>query len=177
VNWYRIAQSRDSARFLFSRPRYPWYMEHAGWWHPSLPPLEFERHEDGAVNFHISQLLKSAQHFGLSKDDILKGIVDSGRASSLEGAEDVYVDATVGNEHIHLPVVERMAIDKGWVKTSGGWGTFIKIEGNMSSLRAAMRSILESINHDNPPKIEIVAHDGRSQVLRRTEDMETFARP
>lgn len=178
MNWFRTAQARDAAHFIFSPPRYSWNLQRAGWWHPTLPPLDFDRHMGVEVNFHVTELLKRAPRFGLTKDDMLNAIVDSGRARSMDEAEDVYLRATTGNDHVNLPAVEALAMDKGWVKTSaGGFGASIKIEGNMPSLRAAMRSILESIDRDNPPVIEIIAHGGASRDLRRIEDMEAFARP
>ena len=98
---------------------YPWTVAHTGWWHPVKSPLLFawlgRLGRLGRGNYHITQVYKSPQHFGLTKKRIMDEL---GSLSVMPdyAKEAAYAEYLDGKRDLDERL-ERFLHKDGWLRT------------------------------------------------------------
>jgi hypothetical protein len=166
---------------------FPWWMDGKfyGWWSPSSSFLFTWNFSWGSSgNYHVTQIVKKPQIFGLTKEVLLKEIqkwIDI-RASE-RTAEEIYNDLVIGKID-KFGFVERMAFKKGWVRvmtSNKPSENFIEVEGYKPSLKKAVASIAMDCPQEEGRSYFVNVQDAERPVLGginldSVERMERYAR-
>lgn len=103
-----------------SRPPFNWQRGGAGWWHPYKQWFRFEH--DGR-NYHVTQILKSPEKFGLTINDIDAALKKAAIRDHYDDPEKrvIAVKHAIMRGMMDLNAdVQKLAYAKGWLKVYGG---------------------------------------------------------
>jgi hypothetical protein len=161
-----------------TRPPFNWTTGGAGWWHPIKQWFRFSHDGD---NYHVTQVYKSPEKFGITHNEVRAVIkdyimntrgdylVDRLRANIhlkrltidqavLELGQEIYS----GSRDIFRPL-QKYVYNRGWLKIYGGRDCYL--EGTMeSSLKAAMREIIKSYGDKTDYNVEVASPQTNRRV-------------
>ena len=207
-SWAKVAK-RVTKTAAPKRETLPWHAAGDrlhGWWHGTKTPIEF-RWSFGATNsagarvggnYHVSQLVKRPEAFGLTKADIMREceklaklrpdsvyvyredpVTREIETRKKDGAR-IYHELVTG-EKDYMGLLEALAFERGWVKVSAS-NRSISLEGiTKTVLKDAVREIRGFGNND---PIVVLRHTeispadgyygGRGLVLKTEQETEKF---
>jgi len=173
------SQSRRSTKTITREPfpwqgikRSGWTDGQPGWWHPTKQWFTFNHNADG---FHVTQIVKSPQKFGISKSELDAALgreaiylyVQNVKWYDADGERKDHnaesVRASILKTDIDLAhEVQLVAYKKGWLKVYGKDRP--SLEGTEhSSAKAALREIGGVMGEDTDVVLEMLTADRNSR--------------
>jgi len=143
---------------------YPWTQKgHAGWWHPTQPHMIWKGDGDyGKTDFHVTQLVRNPQHFGLTHQHIHDIITGTDALNKKErnrfNISDDELLKRLNNRIIdNYRPLENALHDRGWVAVRNSQG--IQMNGHEPALRLAVNHAILHVPPDKAEDVGFVMRD------------------
>ena len=157
----------------------PWFnrSDSVGWYHPTQKSFLFKW---STTNYHITQIMKSPQLFGLTRADIMRALVKKcklDKEPQIEKTAEAYERSLLSGGMDSMHEITDLVLNKGWVMVNISYN-HIELRANLTqSHKAAVREILESGDFEKMGKhikiINEISHN-KDLTLIFLESVEKF---
>ena len=157
----------------------PWFSrsDSVGWYHPTQKSFIFKW---STTNYHITQIMKSPQLFGLTRADIMGVLVKKcklDKEPQIQKMAEAYERSLLSGDMDSMHEITDLVLNKGWVMVNISYN-HIELRANLTqSHKAAVREILESGDFEKMGKhikiINEISHN-KDLTLIFLESVEKF---